>query len=69
MRRNVEEEDEEDEDEQDEQDEQCDEWLQRVLGVICVRSGKNECRCLFMKCHNGWNAHNDFSLKHALVHG
>ena len=40
---NVEEEDEEDEDEQDEyeeQDEQCDEWLQRVLGVICVRSGK-----------------------------
>ena len=63
MRRNVEEEDEEDEDEQDEyeeQDEQCDEWLQRVLGVICVRSGKNDWRFLFMQCHN---AHNDSSLK------
>ena len=24
-----------------------------ILGVICVRSGKNECRCLFMQCHKG----------------
>ena len=34
--------------EQDEDEEQCNEWFQRVLGVICVRSGKNECRCLFI---------------------
>ena len=52
MRRNVEEEAEEDE-EQYECDDEHDEGLQRVLGVVCVRSVKNECRCLFMLCHNG----------------
>ena len=52
MRRNSEEE--EEDEEQYECDDEHDEGLQRVLGVVCVRSEKkNECRCLFMQCHNG----------------
>ena len=46
----------------------CDECVQRVLVTRNLCEVKNERFCLFMQC-NRCDAHNDSSLKHAIVHG
>ena len=60
MPRNEEDEEEEDE-EQCECDEEHDECFQRVLGVVCVRSGKMNVAAYLYAMSQRVNAHNDSS--------